>query len=201
MCGRFRSGLLPAWSGDSPTLNSLIRLEMIELEEAWEVALAEAKLRARGAGRTDVSNYLDLRSQNDLLRRTAIDWLTATFTALAGYANRRGAGIQIERHDSHSFRRASATMVGSQLTLRRGVRALAIESGWPRRPGDGFVRGDGLACANIKHFGRPRANAELILARSPNGPPQWLVIDKTQTRTPLADAQIRQHLSILLSES
>jgi len=174
---------------------------MSELEEAWEIALAEAKQRARGAGRADIARYLDLRSKNDLLRRTAIDWLTATLTALAGEANRRGAGIQIERQESHSFRRGSATMVGSQLTLRRGVRALSLESGWPRKPGDGFVRGDGLACANIKHFGRTRSNAELLLARSSNGRPQWLIIEKTQTKTPLTKVQIRHHLSILLSES
>lgn len=174
---------------------------MSELEEAWEVALAEAKQRARGAGCADVARYLDLRSKNDLLRRTAIDWLTATLTSLAGEANRRGAGIQIERQESHSFRRGSATMVGSQLTLRRGVRALSLESGWPRKPGDGFVRGDGLACANIKHFGRTRSNAELLLARSANGRPQWLIVEKTQTKTPLSEGQIRHHLSILLSET
>jgi len=172
-----------------------------ELEEAWEIALAEARQRARSAGRSDIASYLNLRSKNDLLRRTAIDWLTATLTALAGEANRKGAGIQIERQDSHTFHRDSATMVGTQLTLRRGVRALAVESGWPRKPADGFVRGHGLACANIKHFGRPRSNAELILSPSTKGLPQWLVIDKTQTRTPLTESQIRQHLSILLSES
>jgi hypothetical protein len=174
---------------------------MSELEEAWEIALAEAAHRARGAGREDIARYLDLRTKNDLLRRTAIDWLTASFTSLAGEANRGGAGIQIELRDAHSFRRGSSTMIGSQLTLRRGVRALSIESGWPRKPVDGFVRGDALACANIKHFGRTRANAELILARAKHDQPQWLIVEKTQTRTPLTESQLRHHLSILLSES
>jgi hypothetical protein len=174
---------------------------MSELEEAWEVALAEATQRAREAGRADIGRYLDLRSKNDLLRRTAIDWLTATFTSLAGEANRVGAGIRIERQDSHNFRRGPAMMVGSQLTLRRGVRTLSLECGWPRKPIDGFVRGDGLACANIKHFGRTRANAELMLAPSTKGSPQWLIIEKTLSRTPLTEAACRQHLSILLSES
>ena len=159
---------------------------MSELEEAWAVALAEATRRARGAGRADIARYLDLRSKNDLLRRTAIDWLTATLTSLAGEANRQGAAIQMERQDSHSFRRGSSTMVGNQLILRHGVRSLSLETGWPRTPRDGFVRGDGLACANIKHFGRPRSNAELLLARSAKGLPQWLVIEKTGDQTPLA---------------
>lgn len=174
---------------------------MSELEEAWEIALAEARQRARGAGQEDIGRYLDLRAKNDLLRRTAIDWLTATFTSLAGEANRRGAGIQIERQDAHSFRRGSATMVGSQLTLRRGIRTLSLETGWPRKPVHGFVSGDGLACANIRHFGRSRANAELLLARSTNGLPQWLIIEKTHTKTTLSELQLRHHLSILLSES
>ena len=173
---------------------------MSELEDAWDVALAEATRRARGAGRADIARYLDLRSKNDLLRRTAIDWLTGTLTALAGDANRRGMGIQIERQDSHSFRRGAATMVGSQLTLRHGVRTLSLESGWPRKPVDGFVRGDGLACANIKHFGRPRSNAELMLARSARGLPRWLVLEKTGVQTPLSEAHIRKHFSLLLAE-
>jgi hypothetical protein len=174
---------------------------MSELEEAWEKALAQAKLRARSAGRADIAGYLDLRTRNDLLRRTAIDWLATMLISLAGEANRRGAGIQIERQDSHTFRRDSATMVGSQLTLRRGVRALLFESGWPRKPGDGFVSGDGLACANLKHFGRSRSNAELLLARSANGQPTWLIIDTHQRRLSLTEAHVREHLSILLSES
>src|SRR5258706_8413302 len=94
----------------------------------------------------------DVCSSDLLLRRTAIDWLTATLTALAGEANRKGAGIQIERQDSHTFHRDSATMVGTQLTLRRGVRALAVESGWPRKPADGFLPSSlshGGKCASL----------------------------------------------------
>jgi hypothetical protein len=174
---------------------------MSELEEAWELALAEAVRRARGAGRADIARYLDLRTRNDLLRRAAADWLTATLTSLAADANRKGAAIQIEQQDKHSFHRGSATMVGTQLTLRSGVRALSVESGWPRTPSDGFVRGGGLACANIKHLGRQRANAELLLAQAANGQPNWLVIEKTGTRTPFSEAHLRDHFSLLLAES
>ena len=173
---------------------------MSELEEAWEVALAEAKQRARGAGRADIARYLDLRAKNDLLRHTAIDWLAATLTSLAGEANRKGAGIQIERRDSHSFRRGSATMVGSRLTLRRGVRELSLESGWPRQPSDGIVHGDGLACANIKHLGRNRSNAELLLAHSAEGTPQWQVLERNGGKTILLEAHLRDHVSRLLAE-
>lgn len=174
---------------------------MSELDEAWELALAEAKQQARAAGRTDVAEYLDLRRRNDLLRRTAIDWLTNTMMLLAAAANRRGAGIQIEQKDSHRFRRGHATMVGAQLTLRNGVRALTVESGWPRTPRDGFIRGGGLACANIKHFGRHGSNAELLLAPSSSGAPQWLIEEKTGSRSPLFEAHLRAHFSMLLDET
>ena len=176
-------------------------LLMTEMEDAWELVLVEAMRRAQSAGRADLTGYLDLRARNDLLRRAATDWLTITFTSLAAVANRHGGGIQIEQKDCHRFRRGSATMVGLRLTLRRGVRALTIESGWPRAPRDGIVRGAGLACANIKHLGRSRANTELLLARSANGATQWQVLDKIGEKSLLTDAHIRQHFSILLSES
>src|SRR5260370_38737527 len=123
---------------------------MSELDEAWELALAEAKRRAHAAGRADIAQYLALRAQNALLRRTAIDWLVDTLTALAADANRRGAGIQIELSDAHHFRVGPPTMVGTKLTLRHSVPPLSIESGWPRTPSDGIVQGTGLACTNRK---------------------------------------------------
>lgn len=170
---------------------------MIDLDEAWEVALAQATERARGAGRADIARFLDLRQRNDLLRRAATRWLHDQVTALAADANRRGAAIQIERNAEHRFRRASATMVGSQLILRQGVRTLTVESGWPRTPGDGVVRGNGLACANLKHLGRPRLNIELMLVSSTSGSPQWFILDD-DGRNLLTEAELRKHVSRLL---
>lgn len=170
---------------------------MSELEQEWELALTRAQERARAEGRRDIADYLNLRRRNDLLRRTATDWLVNVFVVWAGEANRAGAGIQIERHDEHQFRRGSATMVGKGITLRRGVRALTIESGWPRTPQHGIVRGDGLACANIKHFGRPRLNQELMLVNSRKGSPRWLILED-DLRTPITESHLRRHLSILV---
>jgi len=174
---------------------------MSELDEAWEVALADAERRARAAGRRDIADYVALRKQNDLLRRTAVDWLVMTITTLSGEANRKGAGIQIEQQDDYRFKVGTATMVGRQVTLRNGVRALTLEAGWPRAPHDGFVRGGGLACANLKHFGRPRANAELLLLRSSKDAPQWTILEKTGTQAPLTEAKLRSHFTMLLTES
>lgn len=173
---------------------------MSELDKAWEMALADAERRARAAGHRDIADYVALRKKNDFLRRTATDWLLATVTALAARANRNGAAIEVEQDDAHRFRIGNATMAGRRLTLRHGVRALTIESGWPRTPHDGIVRGGGLACAGIKHFGRKRANAELLLVRSRGDAPQWFVIDKSGERILFTESHIRAHFSFLLAD-
>ena len=169
---------------------------MQDLEEAWELALADAAERAHRAGRTDIARYLDLRRRNDLLRRAATEWLNQVVMALAAEANRKGAAIQIEQHADHRFRRGPATMAGTQLVLRRGVRALTVEIGWPRTPGDGIVRGKGLACANFKHLGRPRFNDEVMLISSSSGSPQWFLL-KDKEQTLLTETDLRTHVSRL----
>ena len=174
---------------------------MSELDEAWALALAEAEQRARGAGRADVAAYLKLRASNDLLRQTSIEWLLATFTTLAGEANRAGASIQIAKQDPHRFPVGNATMVGRLLTLSVGVRALSIEAGWPRVPSDGVVRGNGLACAHIKHRGKKSANEDLLLVRSERESPRWMVIEKFGRRHELLEAGIRKHIAKLVSEN
>jgi hypothetical protein len=162
--------------------------------------LAEAQSRAHATGRADIAEFLTVRRRNDLLRRTAIDWLLNEVVSLAGQANRAGAGIQIEQKEPHKFARRNATMVGRQVTLRRGVRALTIECGWPRTPRDGIVRGGGLACANIKHFGRRRANIELLLTPLSKDKPHWLISDDDRDRTVFAEETLRSHFVTFLRD-
>ena len=169
---------------------------MSELDEAWAAALSEAEQRARVAGRGDVAEYLALRNSNDLLRKTGIDWLMASFLRLAGEANREGARIQMAKTDGHRFRVGTSTMVGRLLTLSNGVRQLRVETGWPRVPRDGIVRGGGLAAAHLRHVGLRHEDEELLLSKTPAGPPQWTSV----TKTPRAfhEADIRYHLTILV---
>lgn len=173
---------------------------MSELDEAWALALAAAERRARASGRGDIAEYLALRASNDLIRSTGIEWLVSTLTVLAGEANRRGASVSIEKDDAHRFSVGSATMVGPRVTFRSGVRKLTIEAGWPRTPRDGIVRGSGLACARIGHFGKRSEDQELLLVRSSAGAPEWLVLEKTGARNALIVARLRQHLESFLSE-
>lgn len=172
-----------------------------ELDEAWANALAEAEHRARALGRTDIATYLALRTSNDLLRKTASDWLQTMFVTVAGEANRNGAGIQVSREDGHHFKVGNATMVGSRLSLTKGVRLLFVEVGWPRTPADGFIRGGGLACANIKHRGIKSATEQLRLTVDPSGVPRWNVQSHRSEPYEIHEANIRNHMTILLDDS
>ncbi len=173
---------------------------MSELDEAWEMALAEAERRARGSGRHELAEYLALKNSNDLLRRAGVDWLVSTFMTLAGEANRAGSSIQIVKEDTYRFRVGTSTMVGNQLVLTNGVRRLFIEAGWPRTPRDGIVRGRGLACGNIRHFGIRKADQELVLSLSSTGSPSWDVRNEDGPATSLHESDLRRHLRILLGQ-
>lgn len=178
---------------------SAIENAMSELDEAWAAALAEAEQKARMAGRREVAEYLSLKNSNDLIRKAGVDWLVTSFRNWAGEANRQGASVQVSTRDGHRFGIGSSTMVGHQLTLTNGVRTLYVEAGWPRTPRDGIVRGGGLACANIRHLGIRSASEELLLAKSDNGTPSWLLVTKKRGPAPkLNEADIRRHISILL---
>ena len=176
---------------------------MSELEEAWAAGLAEAEAeaRARAQGRRDIAEYLALRSSNDLIRRIAGDWLMTVFTTAAGKANRAGGAIQISTEATHRFKVGNASMVGTCLTLASGVRKLVVEVGWPRTPRDGFIRGGGLACGNIKHVGIKPANEELRLVLNAAGTPSWIVTGKHEEPHELHETHIRNHLAILLDDS
>lgn len=174
---------------------------MSELDEAWALGLAEAERRARASGRGDIAAYLALRSSNDLIRKIAKDWLLKMFASAAGEVNRAGAAIQISTDDAHRFKVGHAGMVGSSLSLASGVRRLLVEVGWPRTPGDGFIRGGGLACGNIKHLGIRSAHEELRLVVNSNGTPNWMVQLKHGAPRELHEIDVRDHLAILLNDS
>ena len=170
---------------------------MGSLDEEYERQMGDARERARAQGRGDVLDYLDLRAANDRLRAAGVEWLVETFTALAGEANRAGAGLSLSRTEAHRFRVGNSTMVGTRLVLARGVRALTVEAGWPRAPRDGVVRGGGLASALVGHFGLRDAGDELLLV--PEGDsPRWLVLEKTGARSALLEERLSRHLAKLL---
>lgn len=174
---------------------------MSELEDAWAGALAEAEARARAAGRNDISEYLALRSSNDLMRTTAVNWLLGLFAAAAGAVNRAGAALQIVTGETHQFKVGNATMVGPRLVLGSGERSLTVETGWPRTPRDGFISGGGLACGNIKHRGLNSANDALRLVLSPAGVPSWIVARPgSEDAREFHEADVTRHFRLFFGE-
>lgn len=170
---------------------------MSELDAEWARRVAVAEQTARAQGRGDVADYLALRAANDLARGVGCEWLLITFAAIAAEANSAGASITITQEDAHRFHVGHSTMVGRKLSLRAGVRELVIEAGWPRAPQDGIVRGGGLACARITHFGDRARNAALLLVQTATGTPQWLLVDETNARAPFHEEFARQHVARL----
>ena len=167
-------------------------------DEDYERRLDEARARAGVAGRGDVLEYLNLKAANDRVRALGVEWLLDAFTAAAGELNRAGAGLSLARTDAHRFRVGQSTMVGSRLVLRRGVRQVTVEAGWPRAPRDGVVRGGGLASAQVGHFGNARAGEELLLLPSPEGDARWFVLEQTGARSELTAPRLLRHLTLLL---
>lgn len=188
----------PAHSGGAGKIRFRRRHVLGGFDEDYERKVEEARERASGSGRGEVLDYLDLKAANDAARTRAVEWLLETFTAAAGELNRAGAGLTLARTDAHRFRVGNSTMVGTRLVLRRGVRALTVEAGWPRAPRDGIVRGGGLASATIGHFGNARAGQELLLVPEAHAESRWLVIEKTGARAELRPEHLRHHLARLL---
>lgn len=173
---------------------------MNELDEVWENMLAEAAAKARASGRSDVADYLALKASNDAVRKASVQWLFDALTEIAGEINRRRAGIVIENSQPHRFSLGSASLVGSVVRFRQGVRCLTAEAGWTRAPGDGFMRNGALAAARISHFGMSKRNEELVLLRNDDAP-SWFAVDDDGRRSLFDSRNLLKHFQIFLGES
>jgi hypothetical protein len=171
---------------------------MDELNELWAKMMQEAILNAKSTGRTDVAEYLALKSANDSIRSTGCRWLFNSFIELSEAANRRGIKLKVENENPHRFDVGHSTMVGSLLRFHYGLRNLTIEAGWTRTPQDGFIRGGGLACARISHFGMSKSNAELLLVNQNKNSPQWFLLLGEGLRKPVSSNNLRDHFNLFL---
>ena len=91
--------------------------------------------------------------------------------------------------------------MGRLLQLESGVRQLFVEVGWPRVPGHGFIRGGGLALGHLRHFGIQSASEVIRLVTSPEGSPRWIIENNRQPVIEIREANIREHIAILLDSS
>lgn len=168
---------------------------MDELDEFWSNELANALANAKTSGRSDVADYLELKKRNDVLRETGVRWLNESFTAIA-FENGANAGrIEIVRDSPHRFAFRKATIAGTRLQLKQGVRCLTVEAGWTRTPADGFMRGGALAAARITHLGMPKSGAELGLY-STDGVPHWITYIDDRNAAEFTLDDVRNHFNI-----
>jgi hypothetical protein len=170
---------------------------MTELDEVWAKMLTDAAANARLQGRHDVAEYLSLKAANDSIRAAGVKWLFDSALEIAAAANSKSSHISIERIDPFSFAYRGANIVGAQMRFLFGVRCLSLEAGWTRTPSDGFMRGGSLAVARVRHFGLPKANAELILVKRDTAP-MWSLVDGSGTGFSLTTGDLRRHFNIFL---
>ncbi|MGI9036928.1 MAG: hypothetical protein ACR2GD_12950 [Pyrinomonadaceae bacterium] len=171
---------------------------MEELNEIWAKRMREAMLKAKAENRADVAEYLALKSANDELRAAACRWLFDSLVGKFDEANRRGIKLEIENENPHRFAVGYSTMVGSLIKFSYGLRNLTVEAGWTRTPQDGFIRGGGLACARLSHFGMSKSNAELLLVRSAENAPQWYSVDREGRRQLFNSNNLQNHFNLFL---
>ena len=170
-----------------------ILARMNELDEAWSEMLAGAIANAKSSGREDVADFLALKRSNDAIRQTGVEWLFGAFIEIASEASRGNPHIVMEREEPHEFKFNQATMSGSLVRVRFGVRCMTIEAGWTRTPAHGFMRGGALAAARISHFGRSKSDIELTLVRK-DDVPGWYA----PTGSGFDSQNLREHFEILL---
>jgi hypothetical protein len=170
-----------------------ILASMNELDEAWSRMVEGAIANAKASGRDDVADFLNLKRSNDMIRQASVDWLFGTLIEVASEANRQQASITIEREDPHEFKYGNATMAGSLVRVKFGVRNLTVEAGWTRLPAHGVMRNGSLAAARIRHFGLPKADEELSLVRE-GEIPVW----KVSGGASFDSYSVRRHVVILL---
>ena len=172
---------------------------MNELDDLWRQMMEQALDKAKQSGKNDIAQYLLLKASNDAIRAAGCKWLFDSFLDLSEEVNRRGLKLDIESENPHRFLLANATMVGSSLKFRHGVRCLTIEAGWTRTPTDGFMRGNALAAARISHFGLPKSNAELALLLQKDLP-EWFTLEPEGRRTGFDSKDLRKHFQIFLGD-
>lgn len=171
---------------------------MNELYEVWTEDLNAAISHAKAVGRFELADYLTLKASNDAIRGESIKWLFDSVLEIVFAFNRHSARIKIEKKEKHRFKFGNSELSGTILNLRQGVRCLSFEAGWTKIPGDGVIKGGGLACAKINHFGFRKQNEDLVLLRYEDKP-QWFTIDGENHRIAFNMRGFQKHFETFLS--
>ena len=167
---------------------------MTELDQMWSVMLNEASQNAAGSGRSDVADYLHLRSTNDAIRTVGVSWLIDAAIEIASETQASRRLLTIEREEPYRFAHDRMQAVGSALHLRHGVRCLTLETGWTRTPTDGVMPGGALAIARLRHYGMPRSNATMMLVLA-DPLPIWKIAESSES---INSEYLRTHIEVVV---
>jgi len=167
---------------------------MTELDQMWSVMLNEASQNAAGSGRSDVGDYLHLRSTNDAIRTVGVSWLIDAAIEIASEMQASRRPLTIEREEPYRFAYDRMQAVGSALHLRHGVRCLTLETGWTRTPTDGVMPGGALAIARLRHYGMPRSNATMMLMLA-DPLPIWKIAESSES---INSEYLRTHIEVVV---
>ncbi len=173
---------------------------MSEFDEIWTQDLDNAIARAKASGRYHVADYLALKASNDRIRRNSVKWLFDSVIEFVMVFNTHGARIKLEKKDDYRFKFGNSRLTGSLLTLKQGVRCLSFEAGWTQSLDDGVIRGGGIACVKIGHFGFSKLNEEIILIRY-EGEYRWFTIADEKNRISFSLKDLRKHFETLLGSN
>jgi hypothetical protein len=172
---------------------------MNELDEFWSEKLSDAIQHARGSGRGELADYLELKAANDAVRQAGVEQFFDAVIELATSTDHASKTVTIERESPHNFLHRNANMVGELLRLRYGVRCMTVEAGWTRTPSDGFMRLGALAFARITHFGLPHENAEFVLTDNGDGQ-TWARVRRERPDKDSSLEELEGHFRVLLDE-
>jgi hypothetical protein len=153
----------------------------------------------------DQQAYLALRAANDRLREEGCAWIWNVLERLvAPPSSPATANLQIGRQP-WEFQVEQSMMIGERYGVRHLGQTLVIEVGWPRRPQDGHVPGQGLARGRIglsqNLMLEPRPLCELLL-RATGEPtakiPRWFeLVPGSQPPVPFTEQALIGYLERL----
>lgn len=136
---------------------------MTTSEEFWLKLLDEQIALGNVSADGVFQDYLTVRGVNNEMRGNATEWLFKSFEYTALRLTSDGFALSPDCAELSSFSFSGATLSGPSIAFPFGVRKLTCEVGSIKAPGDGIIKGGGIAIARISHFGMPEKEQFLRL--------------------------------------
>lgn len=160
--------------------------------------LDRAIARSKESGRFELSDYLELKANNDRIREEARKWIFETIEEIVFEFNKHGAKIKIETLYKKSIKYGYSSLTGNRMELKQGLRCFSIEVGWTQSIEDGVMKSSSLAFGRLSHFGFRKETEEIELHKF-EGKPRWFSIGEDMTRHSFTVSSLKRHFEVLLN--